>query len=491
MSRIFVFCVLSVLFISCGGSPDELGTVAGEPITVDEFLAAFSGLSPDRQVAVLEPGGRMALVTSIATKRLLLAECNASPAADSDFWVELYSSAWLSDSLTRSMAMDFDPQPVLAGLDSSVYAVHLVLLADSNAALETANSWRESGPADPGGSMIAPWSAGSGSSFRLMASPPWHFPANLVPLLSSTDVQVLPLYGGWLVGVSQKTDAEVVPDQNAGMSLFGWEIDRITDTSIDARAVNTFAAGYPTDYDGSVVLASWSGGTLTADMMARILEQVSPSSFPDSIPPELSAFTRFNAQGDPATSMWFVVMSTSRTLAMADIALEQGAVVPEAVVDFAGTEALIRERVIRPALPDSAEVLAFYETEKDFYALPERRSVLLVYVASERVPGLQGATSFSDLGEYQSMTDSSGNLVPDPASAFRSIRTGSRRNGVFFGAGHFPGPGRNGRRACSLFPGARGGAARNHSRSTPSSGWWNATFSGAASAARSLHSLTA
>lgn len=414
MNRFFAFFFLTGLLVSCGGSPDRLGTVAGQDITVDEFLETFNNLTPDRQVAVLEQGGRLELVNSMVTKRLLLAACDMTPAGDTDFWVDLYSTAWLSDSVTRSMAMAFDPEPVLADLDSTVYSIHVVLLEDSATARQVAAAWRADGPSDPGGSLFAPWSGGSGTSYRTMSGPPWQFTSAFRQLLDSGEVQVLPRYGAWLVGLTVPSDAKAVPDENSGMSLFGWEVESVAGVTVNAPELNRFALGQSETDDDETVLAFWNGGQLTAGDMAGIQERVSYRSFPDGVPAELSAFNRYASSADSVTSLWFVVLSTSRSMALAGIARSQGAGVPLSTIDFARTEALVRERVIIPAMPDSAEVALFYTETPERYSLPEKRSVLLAYVDQSRLPQLQSAQGFSDLGEFQSMTDSSGNLVPTP-----------------------------------------------------------------------------
>ncbi len=414
MNRIFVFFFFTGLLVSCGGSPDRLGTVAGQDITVEDFLDAFNGLAPDRQVAVLEPGGRLELMRSMVTKRLLLTACDMAPASDTEFWVALYETAWLSDSITRSLAMAFDPEPVLAGLDSTVYSIHVVLLEDSVTARQVAAMWTSSGPSDPGGSLSAPWSGGSGTSYRKMSGPPWQFTSAFRQLLDNGDVQVLPRYGAWLVGLSVPTDAKAVPDQNSGMSLFGWEVERVAGVTVNAPELNLFATGSPQTCSDETVLAFWNGGQLTAGDMTDILERVSYRSFPDGVPPELSAFNLHASSADPVTALWFVVLSTSRSMALAGIARSQGAVVPISTIDYARTEALVRERVIIPAMPDSLQVAQFYSDTPERYSLPERRSVLLAYVDQSRLPQLLSALDFSDLGEFQSMTDSFGNLVPTP-----------------------------------------------------------------------------
>lgn len=413
MNRIFLFFFLTGLLVSCGGSPDRLGTVAGQDITVNDFLETFNDLPPDRQVAVLEPGGRLELMRGIVTKRLLLAACDLTPATDTDFWVDLYATAWLSDSVTRSLAMEFDPEPILSGLDSTVYSIHVVLLEDSSTARQVAAAWRAAGPSDPGASLLAPWSAGLGTSFRTMSGPPWQFTSAFRQLLDSRDVQVLPRYGAWLVGLTALTDVKAVPDQNSAMSLFGWEIERVAGVTVNALELNRFASGFSETGD-ETVLAFWNGGQLTTQDMALILERVSYRSFPDGVPPELSAFSRQSPSSDSITILWFSVLSTSRSMALAGVARSQGADAPRSTIDYARTEALVRERVILQAMPDSSQVAAFYAENLQRYSIPERRSVLLAYVEQGRVPQLQSVQDFPELGEYHSMTDSFGNLIPTP-----------------------------------------------------------------------------
>ncbi|MFO7625907.1 MAG: peptidylprolyl isomerase [Candidatus Fermentibacteraceae bacterium] len=450
MNRISLFIFFTGLLVSCGGSPERLGSVAGQDITVDEFLETFNDLPPDRQVAVLEPGGRLELMRSMVTKKLLLAACDMTPAQDTDFWVDLYETAWLSDSITRSLAMAFDPEPVLAGLDSTVYSIHVVLLADSATARQVAATWRAAAPSDPGGSLLAPWSGGSGTSYRIMSGPPWQFTSAFRQLLDNRDVQVLPRYGAWLVGRALPTESKAVPDQNSGMSLFGWEVERVAGVTVDAPELNRFAL-YPSETEAETVLAFWNGGQLTTQEMARILERVSYRSFPDGVPPELSAFNRQATSADSITSLWFSVLSASRSMALAGIARSQGAGVPRSTIDYARTEALVRERVIIPAMPDSSQVALFYTETPERYSLPERRSVLLGYVEQSRVPQLQSAQDFSDLGEFNSMTDSFGNLIPtplQPMEAFGAI-LGERVFSAPLGA--FQGPIESGEELAAYF----------------------------------------
>lgn len=450
MNRISIIFFLSILSVSCGGSPERLGTVAGSDITVDDFLETFNDLPPDRQVAVLEPGGRLDLMRGMVAKRLLLAACEMNPASDNGFWVDLYETAWLSDSVTRALAIAFDPEPVLAGLDSTVYSIHVVLLEDSSFALQVAAQWRSSSPSDPGGSLLAPWSGGSGTSYRVMSGPPWQFTSAFRQLLDSADVQVLPRYGAWLVGLSVPTGSSALPDENTAMSLFGWEVERVAGVTVNAPELNRFALNRSGTASGTV-LASWNGGQLTVQDMARILDRVSYRSFPDGVPPELSSFNREASSADSVTSLWFAVLSTSRSMALACIARSQGATAPRSTIDYARTEALVRERVITPAMPDSTQVAVFYNESPGRYSLPERRSVLLGYVEQGRLAELQSAAGFADLGEFSSMTDSFGNLVPTPLQPIEAF--GEILGGRVFSAplGTFEGPVESGEELAAYF----------------------------------------
>ena len=414
MKRASCFLVPALVLASCGGSPQSLGVVAGENVTLDEYIAVFNKLTPDRQVAVLEPGGRMALMQNIVTKRVLQAASTATPASDAGFWETMYSSAWLADSMARRIAASFNPGPLLAELDSSQYTVSLLLMGDSVAASEAQLQWRFSGPSDPGGSISAPWSDSSGTGYRVLSGPAWHFPLAIQPVLESQGEGpvVCPLHGGWLVAFVEKTGENAGAEGSAAIGLFGWEIERITGVQFSAPAVTLFAL--EEDVPGNTVLASWNGGQLTAHLLSEILEKISPRYFPDGLPRELAVFSKNELHTDPVTSLWYVVLSVSNTMSLADVARAGGGRAPASIHEFAGTEALLRERVLVKAFPDSGTVAAFYEENPDFYTLPERRSVLLGYVEAESLPSVAGARSFSELGEFQTMADSAGNPVPTP-----------------------------------------------------------------------------
>ncbi len=414
MVRYALVAAFALIVVSCGGSGDTLATVGGEPVTVDDFLEAFQGLPPGRQVAVLEPGGRMALVQSIVTKRLLERASEMSPAADEAFWVDIYSDAWLSDSLIRSMAMESDPRETLAGLDPSVYMLAVALLSDSALAVETAAAWNAGHPFDPGGTLLAPWSVGSGTSFRLMSGPVWRFPAGLASLLSADSAAVIPLYGAWAVGMSRRTETIAEPDYDASMSIFGQELERAAGVELSARAVNAFLGSPVPGLSEGEPLASWPGGSLTPDFLGKLLTEVGRFSFPDSVPGELASFASFTPAADAASRVWFLVMSASRTMALADLARSRGASVPSRVGDYARIEALVRERAVRPACPDSSEVRAFYDANPGLYSLPERRSVLLGYVEDSLLADLEGVTGFEDIHRFHTMVDSAGVPIPTP-----------------------------------------------------------------------------
>lgn len=414
MNRVLLFAAVSLLIPGCGRSPEALGIVAGEPVTLEEYLAVFENLTPDRQVEVFEPGGRMALMRNIVTKRLILAASRATPASDADFWTDLYSTAWLADSLSRSLAYSFDPQPLLDSLDASVYTLQVVLMEDSAMAFDTASLWRHSGPSDPGTSVFAPWSDETGSSYRTLHGPPWQFPFVFLSSVQARDggPVVTPLYGAWLVAAADATGDEAVPDRNAGMAVFGWELDSVADVRICASTLNRFIRGEELSKDTE--LAWWDHGSLTVGKMEDILEKVIPGSFPGGVPPELSPFHLHLSGGNHGASVWLSVLSTSRTMALADIAREAGASAPVSTEEYAASEALVRERILIPSFPDSSLIAFFYEENMERYRIPERRSVLLGYVETGDLDGVSGAESFSDLTGFHTMADSQGVPIPTP-----------------------------------------------------------------------------
>ena len=60
-----------LLAAGCGSRRETLATVGDRRITRQDFISAFSSMSPSEQVDVLEPGGRLALVDRLIDKNLL------------------------------------------------------------------------------------------------------------------------------------------------------------------------------------------------------------------------------------------------------------------------------------------------------------------------------------------------------------------------------------------------------------------------------------
>ncbi len=144
MSVLFAAAIILLVLSGCGGE-QHLGSVGGHPLTREEYFEVFNGLPASEQVDVLEPGGRMALMEKIVRKKLLLLAWEEDPSISTGI-EELYSISFLSDSMFRRIASEYDPELYTDSLASSGYSgfqLRAVLLDDSTQAATLAERWSE------------------------------------------------------------------------------------------------------------------------------------------------------------------------------------------------------------------------------------------------------------------------------------------------------------------------------------------------------------
>jgi hypothetical protein len=454
----FVAFALALL-PSCGSGGDVLATVGDTEITVDDFRETFDRLSPEEQVRVLDPGGRMALVERIVYRTILEKECAASPPEGAGFWEDLYGTAWLASEWLSGEASGFD-----SGLDagdsalfSTAFSLAVVLLDDSAYASRVAEQWNEAGPGEPDSGMaLAPWST-DGSSFRVLSGLLAYLPRDLSLIFEGCEgqgAQVRPAYGMWAVGLLREIELDSMPDLDGreGSVLFGRYLSSQVPVAVSSAAVEllagmvsvddgTYGLEVPSGTDPGTVLATWPGGELTLGSLSEIMQQVRPPSFFEGIPEELKPFSPPEPALGPGVDMWFYVGRTARTIAQAGLAAEEGLVVPDHVLSAARVEHYLRQVVLQPLRsPGEEELLEFYDEMADSYTMPERRSVLLAYVDGTGEPFPAGVGSFEELGDYRTVLDSSGNMVPTPLQPTEAF--GNVLGGAVFEAepGRFTGP---------------------------------------------------
>jgi hypothetical protein len=424
--------VILAFCISCGGgNGDVLATVGNVDLTENDFRDTFDNLSPEEQVRVLEPGGRMNLMNRIVHRTLLeMASEDASPSR-SDTWVRLYSDAWLASEWLSAASTSFrnEPDAIDSMLLSRSFSLSIVLLEDSADAQEVVRQWNLDSPSEPGCRMVlAPWSSGE-SSFAHLGGLLLQLPVDLFFFFGEHDGEgavAVPVYGVWAVGDFEITELDSTADiGDAGTSVFfGRYLSESLRLELNSLEIERFGAGTSLvdgsyvfllpDSPGSIVV-SWDGGELDAQELYEILSSVQDHNFFEGVPTELASFAAPSPRLTPELDLWFCVSRYARTMLQAQLSAEDGRSVPSSVISQARAENLLRTVILEPlSRPDSAEVLEFYSEHIDGYLLPERRSVLMVYVDADRVPELSGASSFDVLGEYQTMFDSEGEMKPTP-----------------------------------------------------------------------------
>ncbi len=424
--------VILAFCISCGGgNGDVLATVGSIDLTESDFRDTFDRLSPEEQVRVLEPGGRMDLMVKIVHRTLLEMACTDTSPPRSDRWIRLYSDAWLASEWlsTASISFQTEPDAIDSTLLSRYFNLSVVLVEDSADAQDVVRDWNLDSPSEPGCRMaLAPWSSVE-SSFTDLSGLLLQLPMDLFLFFgehAGEGAVAVPAYGVWAVGDFEITELDFTADVGeSGMSVFfGRHLSESLRLEMNSLEIDRFVVGtsltdgyyvfLAPDSPGSVV-ASWDGGELDAQELYEILTSVQDHNFFEGIPEELAVFAAPTPRLSPELDLWFCVSRYARTMLQAQLSAEDGRSVPSSVISQALAENLLRTVILEPlSKPDSAEVLEFYSEHIDGYLLPEQRSVLMVYVDVDRVPELSGASSFDALGEYQTMLDSEGEMKPTP-----------------------------------------------------------------------------
>ena len=423
---LFAALMISAIAVNVGcGSDNQLGSIGDEQITREEYLSVFNGLPAEEQVAVLEPGGRMALMERIVRKRLLLAAWAEDPTI-SEPWEEAYSMSVLSDSMFRRIALQFDRDAFLDSLSSSGYsefALRTVLLDDSADAVMLAEKWNSGDFDNSMPSILAPWSsAGTASSYKTFSGPVHRISATFTPFLDMDMgvAHVIPMYGEWCVGQMELQAGEWVTDDAVVITgllnfISGVSGEQVLAKGVVALAENCTVAGsriIPTGEGSDVPVAVAQGDTLTVNYIMETMRTASDYNFFGGVPEELAYLSPPEISYSPEVTLWYHVKAVAQYHALAELALQEGITVPDGALDYARAESVVRERVLRASEPDSADVENWYNENTDKFPVPERRSVLLGYT----IPGTVNTfpASFSDVPGIETILDENGEIVATP-----------------------------------------------------------------------------
>ncbi|KZD15023.1 MAG: hypothetical protein BWX47_01330 [candidate division Hyd24-12 bacterium ADurb.Bin004] len=423
-----------LLAAGCGSRRETLATVGDRRITRQDFISAFSSMSPSEQVDVLEPGGRLALVDRLIDKNLLEIALESRGAPGSEWWVSLYEDAALAPAWTRARfteVMGDNPDMNDFLYLSGTFSIRVILVPDSTTAVKALENWRS--PGFPSGMVmsLAPWSTG-GSSHREMEGYLWQFPVDLQIAFSEHqgDGPVIePLYGAWAVAeleVDPTPALDSIPPE-AVMSVFNLARRTEMDLALSSGAISALAEALVVDDDGyhiadtsgldrSEVLASYAGGGITTGDVIDLVTRTDRWQFFGNPPAELAEFIMPTPSGvAPGIDLWFFVSSVAQTRWAAAQARAAGMEDETgSTALMASVEHLLRLEVLdRVEEPDSSSVMAWYEANIEYYTIPERRSALVAYLPAASADSAGTPSSFAELARW-TVVDSSGAPCPTP-----------------------------------------------------------------------------
>lgn len=430
--------MLAVTVLSCGGQgplegpEDALARVGDHFITEEDFRQVFSELSPEQQVSVLDPGGRLSLVDRMINKELLELAADSLELREMDWWKSLYAQADLADRYSaamaesaRSLAADTARWP-----EENWFVMDIVLMRDSAAAAEVARAWQSEGPSAPDSAAmaLAPWSRG-GSSFRRLENYVALMPAYLSEkVLDHIDegVTVARMFDGWAVfRITAREPETPMRVENAIPATMANMVYSEAGLLPRSGAIERFVAGLVAE-GGSYVpgegpwepgdtLVSYRGGALTAADAAEVFGKLRRNNFL-SEPDELARLMpprpgRRNSDVD----LWMYLTGLARLRWQADKALEEGLEADSRLLRMAEVEHLLRTMVIDSLRSvDTPTLESFYTENIQQYTLPERRVVLRADIPASDTAGMSGIAS---LGDLEAEGDSAIRMSLSPALA--------------------------------------------------------------------------
>lgn len=443
--------ILLLITSSCGSSGD-LGTVAGVPVTTDEYLSVFNGLPAAMQVSVLEPGGRLELMNRIVMKRLLLTAWGEDVSVSAG-WEDLYRISMLADSMFNRIGFAFDQHSYIDSMTVcgfSEFSLRVVLLDDSTSAAEMALQWNNNDFEASVVSVSAPWSLVDGSSYRAFSGSVQRISSSFLPLLTMTQdvAHVLPMYGEWCVCLLNLTEGDWISDDGATslgfMSAIANEAPyTVLSSGITILSDNCTVSGtriVPMGDGNQEPLILFGENVLTVADVLDIMKMADPINFPGEVSLEIAVFSPSEILVNPETTLWFYVEKIAQKYALFSLAEETGITLPENALDFSRAESVIRTRVLEASIPDSAGVAAWFEQNSEVFLIPERRSVLLCYTPQSTMNDSITVSDFDELEECQTIVDQNGDMVPTPPQVEQAF--GSVLGPAIFAAdsGVFSGP---------------------------------------------------
>lgn len=464
-SRIVIFIAVSAILsalLSCGGEDGEvLARGTGIEVTDEDFHREFDSLLPNDQVSVLEPGGKLALVTRMAYREALLAEAEKMQLPELEDWIEIsrelwLARRWLEEELEDIYAADLDTSWIdsLMSIETSLSAV---LMRDSLSALEVLDEWKALGPRrPPSGMALSPWSLeGSsyldfqGSFFTLYSGNPEM--ARVMLEHTGQGPSMTGLYGVWAVFQVDTALTEIPPysvpvaarfyifsklDEIRGITVLSPGVEELAEHLVAEEGRYSFIS--LDELDRGIPVASYPGGELTAGEVVSTAMTVRDENFFRGVPEDFVPFMLPRPLLDPAVDLWVYAEGLAEIERQAGLAEQEGMTWPGEERELTVTDAVLKSRVLVGGTPvDTAAALDYYRENAELYRIPELRSIEVVYVPYEWMPE-DSAGSFAELDMYYTRADSLGNLVPTepcPLEMYGSYgeRVFEAEEGVFTG----------------------------------------------------------
>lgn len=431
--------LLTILFTSCGGEDSSLLSRGdGIEITDEDFMNEFNRLTPEDQVGVLEPGGKLNLVERLVNRDLFLAEAERTDLDGIEDWLAVSEDIWLARQwLEQEMETFYEAGLDTNWIDSMIsidVSMSVVLLKDSTSAATVMEEWNSGGPSEPDIEMAtAPWSIGGssyldfqGDYFKLCTGN-LSFAEDLIAH-AGEGVVMLPSFGVWAVcridtlhGDSPEYSIPIVARYYVSIQLsrltdvtvFSKAIDELNRHTIREGAEYSFKPGE--DFNPDLTVAQYPGGILTAGEVVKIAGFVRDENFFADVPDDFVSYKMPRPVLEQEIDLWVYTDGIAEIRSRALLAAEEGITWPAEELELTTTEHVFRENVLKSAVDvDTLTAMEFYHENQDMYSIPELRSILIAYVPLEWMPSTE-INSFDDLDKYYIHADSSGNPLPtDP-----------------------------------------------------------------------------
>ncbi len=459
---IIIVSLLAVFLASCGGENDPvLARGNGIEVTDNDFKNSFNRLTPEDQVGVLEPGGKLNLVTRLVNRDIFLSEAERADIDGIEDWLKLSEDLWLAGHwLEQELESIYEAGVDTNWIDSMIsieVSMSTVLLRDSTSAAAVMEDWNRNGPSEPDTDMAtAPWSTGGSSYLNFHGDYLRLYSGNAsfakdVSEYAGEGTIMIPAFGTWAVTRidTLHCDSFEYSITLAARSYVFVRLSGIKNVTVLSRAIDElnghlelegseyfFRPGE--DFNPELTVAKYPGGVVTAGEVIKIAGLIRDESFFGDVPDVFLPYAMFRPMLDPEIDLWIYVEGIAEIKRQADLAREEGITWPATEVELTITEHLLRKNVLEASAGmDTLEVMEFYHDNRTLYRIPELRSILIAYVPFEWMPACE-IESFDDLEKYYIHADSTSNPIPTAPCPFELFENYGRAvfeadSGVFTG----------------------------------------------------------